>query len=207
MKINFKKIAIIAVCIFVILLIIFVLPWDKMLKSEEEKANERVILEVVTPNELTLNVGDIYELDCSATLDGKPYEVIAYTVSNKEVLNVTSDGVVNVLKTGSCTIYIASGNKTESINVVVLKPEAKQIMINRVNNVNIVLGNTLQLSCSAVDENAELGEVIWESSNKGVATIDQNGLVTSVGKGQVTITVSIKDNLSVKASITLYVIE
>ena len=48
------------------------------------------------------------------------------------------------------------------------------------------LGQTLQLTASA--DNETLAGVTWESKNTAVATVDQNGLVTSVSKGSAQIT-------------------
>ena len=36
----------------------------------------------------------------------------------------------------------------------------------------------------------------WESSNESIATVDQNGLITAVSEGSVTITVTTENNLS-----------
>ena len=48
------------------------------------------------------------------------------------------------------------------------------------------IGKTLQLSASA--DNEALSGVTWESKNTAVATVDSNGLVTSVAKGSAQIT-------------------
>ena len=48
--------------------------------------------------------------------------------------------------------------------------------------------NTVQLTATAAPDNAIDKSIIWSSSNTGVATVDQNGLVTAVGTGTATIT-------------------
>ncbi|MBR2406358.1 MAG: Ig-like domain-containing protein [Clostridia bacterium] len=49
---------------------------------------------------------------------------------------------------------------------------------------------TLQLTVSTEPEQANAGTLTWASNNEAVATVDQNGLVTAVGSGEATITVS-----------------
>ena len=63
-----------------------------------------------------------------------------------------------------------------------------QIVISSPDNVKKIVGvgQTLQLS-AAVGEQAIQG-VTWSSDKETVATVDQNGLVTAVGKGSATIT-------------------
>lgn len=54
-------------------------------------------------------------------------------------------------------------------------------------------GETLQMTATVAPENAENKEVTWTSSNPEVATVDENGVVTAVGKGRCTITVTTVD--------------
>ncbi|MDD6006994.1 MAG: leucine-rich repeat protein, partial [Bacteroidales bacterium] len=57
------------------------------------------------------------------------------------------------------------------------------IAINN-NEANLVINNTLQLSATVTPENATFADVLqWTSSNPEVATVDDNGLVTGIAKG------------------------
>ena len=67
-------------------------------------------------------------------------------------------------------------------------------------------GNTLQLKATVLPNDAENKEIEWSSSNTAVATVDANGLVTSVAKGEVTITATAKDGSGVKGIATITVI-
>ena len=67
--------------------------------------------------------------------------------------------------------------------------------------VNLELNATCQLSAVKEPVNAT-GILNWESSNTGVATVDSNGKVTAVAKGEATITVSCGDK---KATCTVTV--
>ncbi|MGN0341631.1 MAG: Ig domain-containing protein [Roseburia sp.] len=52
---------------------------------------------------------------------------------------------------------------------------------------------TVQLTATVTPDNATNKEVIWTSSNTGVATVDANGKVTAVANGTCTITVTTAD--------------
>ncbi len=69
----------------------------------------------------------------------------------------------------------------------------------------IGLGNTVQLTASVIPVNATIKGVTWSTSDAGVATVNDNGLVTATGKGTCTITATSKDNESAKASCTITV--
>lgn len=55
---------------------------------------------------------------------------------------------------------------------------------------NIKVGSSVQLTATVAPDDATDKSVIWSSSDTGVATVDEHGLVTVVGPGTATITVS-----------------
>lgn len=65
-------------------------------------------------------------------------------------------------------------------------PMAPAITILGPAAVNVVQGRTLQLNADVAGEPEP--SVVWASDDEEVATVDQNGLVTSVGLGTATIT-------------------
>lgn len=56
--------------------------------------------------------------------------------------------------------------------------------------VNLKVGSTVRLTATVAPDEATDRSVAWSSSDTGVATVDKNGLVTVVGPGAATITVS-----------------
>lgn len=52
---------------------------------------------------------------------------------------------------------------------------------------------------------AELPEVMWQSSNEDVATVDENGVVTGHKAGKATITATAKNDAGIKAEVTIIV--
>ncbi|MCL2285243.1 MAG: Ig-like domain-containing protein, partial [Firmicutes bacterium] len=49
------------------------------------------------------------------------------------------------------------------------------------------IGNTVQLTATVLPQNVQNSNVVWESSDKNVATVSANGLVTAVGSGTATV--------------------
>lgn len=72
-----------------------------------------------------------------------------------------------------------------------------------VNSVDV--GETLQLSASVTPEDAENKAVIWTSSDEETATVDENGLVTGVADGVVTIYAAVADDSGAVGEIELIV--
>ncbi len=90
-------------------------------------------------------------------------------------------------------------------------PETEELPVAPVNGIilnkthgRVALGQTTQLTASVRPSNAADPSVTWESSDTGVATVDQNGLVTAVSAGSATITVTSNETgVSNKCEITV----
>ena len=54
---------------------------------------------------------------------------------------------------------------------------------------------TRQIRHTFIPSDSTVRDVVWSSSNSSIATVDENGLVTAVGKGEVTITCTSVENI------------
>ena len=97
---------------------------------------------------------------------------------------------VDVMPTTSSAIafelrYIAAGGQGGPICVdsVAINPDS----------VSLKVGKTKALAAVINPENAQIASIEWTSSNDDVATVDQDGKVTAVAKGNATITVTVTD--------------
>ena len=70
----------------------------------------------------------------------------------------------------------------------------------------IEVGQTQQLAAAVLPSDAENKKIEWSSSDTSVATVNTNGLVTGVAKGEVTITATAKDGSGVTGSATIKVV-
>lgn len=66
-------------------------------------------------------------------------------------------------------------------------------------------GDTATLKATVKPNNATNKEVTWSSSNEDVATVDQNGKVTAVAKGDATITATAADNKTATCAVKVTV--
>ena len=67
---------------------------------------------------------------------------------------------------------------------------AEEVTLNK-ESVTLEVGQTEQLSATVLSNAACITAVKWKSGNRNVATVDQNGLITAVGGGTTTITVTV----------------
>jgi len=71
----------------------------------------------------------------------------------------------------------------------VLAPKSIKIQQD---NININVNETSSLNAVITPDNAIDKNIIWSSSNSGIATVNQNGIVKGISKGNATITVKTK---------------
>ena len=109
------------------------------------------------------------------------------TTSDESVVKVQSN-TMRPQAAGECVVTVASRQNPEvfvSYRVLVVQPITR-LNLSATEKV-IYVGGTLPLSVEYTPENASIKAVTWSSENEKVATVDENGVVTGVSKGQATI--------------------
>lgn len=136
-----------------------------------------------------LSVNRLCNLDVQFSGDLSPYAYDIRWVTANESLALVGKGLVLASMPGDGEIiaYIHNADTGMQVGVsncsITVLPDITSVaIVNKTSRVE--LGSTLNLSAKTVPEKQP---VIWESSDTKIATIDQNGVLTSVGVGEVTI--------------------
>lgn len=114
---------------------------------------------------------------------------VAYSSSNTAVATVTPEGNVIAVAVGTATISATADGKSGSVQVTVTPEQAATVTVSP-STVTLRRTNTRQFT--AVARNAQnvviTGRTFrWASSNSSIASVDQNGLVSALAPGSVTI--------------------
>lgn len=147
---------------------------------------------IVNHTALELEKGQSEQLEVTIkpedTTDDK---TITWKSSNPDVATVNDDGVVTAIGKGNATITGTFKNgKFVTTTVSVIVP-ITSVTLDR-DNISMNRGTTTTLIATInPSDTTEDTTKKWESSNPDVATVDQNGNVTAVGKGNATITVTV----------------
>ena len=120
---------------------------------------------------------------------------VIWISDNPNVASVDSNGKITGVSAGSTTIWATTeqGSKKASCSVTV---ESKIYPVADVSldksSITLTEGGTAQLTATVLPENASNKNVRWESTNTGVATVN-NGKVTAVKAGSAAIKVITED--------------
>ncbi len=126
----------------------------------------------------TLKIGDEFYLAAVASNGKLP----KWTSSSSRIASVNSYGKVTAKKEGTATITAKVNNGEASCKVTVKKTEVK---ISKA-SISIERGESFALSATTSNQSP----VVWKSSHKSIASIDENGLITGLKPGTSTITAS-----------------
>ena len=150
----------------------------------------------------TIKVSNTIQLRSSVS--GTTQKDVTWTSSNENIASVSKNGLVKGLSQGEVTITATlniDSNCKASIKIIVeqaLTPS--KIIINGSDSEIQWVGEDLLLNVDT--EPSEASKLVtWSSSNEQVASVNQEGLVSFLSKGEVTIKATSKEDNSVFSSV------
>lgn len=144
------------------------------------------------PNTYTTGVDQPVQTSIDFTPSNATNKNVTYSATGG---TITSSGQFLADTEGTYTITATSedGNKTAICTVSVVTPIAVTgVSLDR-NTANTLVNETLQLNATVAPANATNKTVTWSSSDTTIATVSNSGLVTGIGAGNATITVTTVD--------------
>ena len=152
----------------------------------------------------TLGVGERYD---GLTVQFTPADAAAavtFTSSNTRVIAVDPEtGAVTALKTGSSTITAKARNGKKATLKIRVKKATTSLTVTPA-SVALGYGGAKQQLTLGFTKNAVCNTVTFSSSDNSVATVDQNGLVTSVNGGTAVITAQTYNGIRAACAVTVY---
>jgi uncharacterized protein YjdB len=147
----------------------------------------------ILPSTAVIGVGGTVQLvgvPRDAAGNPLPGRAVAWTSDKPSIATVSSSGLVTGVAAGLATITATSEGKTATAQVTVQGVPVARVEVSPA-SVEMNVGNTRQLTARVFDAsgNQLTGRTVtWSSGNTFIATVDANGLVRGVKRGEVTIT-------------------
>lgn len=150
---------------------------------------------------IQLNLSDIdiikgknSTLSITFTPNNATDKTVIWSSDDESIATVTSNGIVNGISEGTTTINVTSndGGFKASCNVTILPIPVSDVYLSS-SSYQMLANKTFQLTANILPSNAANKTVTWSSSNENIATVDANGLVTSVANGNTTISATTED--------------
>lgn len=145
----------------------------------------------VAPGDVNMVVGEEKLIEVGLWPDTAVSE-LSWKSSNTKIALIDGNGMVTAKSEGKVKITIKAlhGGVSKTVNVIITDPnKVSSIKINKTGTQKMKVGDTMQISCKITPATAQT-TLTWKSSKTSVATVNDEGLVTAVGKGTATITVT-----------------
>ena len=170
---------------------------------------------LINPGSISINrepTGKYYEL--KITSNTKDYKV---TCSDESVLDVKKDKNGKILvennkifvrgkELGKATILVETSKEKRAMSYVTVHQEPTSIELTASGHILDISSaiKSLQIKPTIYPSTANYKTGIkWTSSNNDIAVVDENGFVTGISNGDVTITATTANGKSTKATITV----
>lgn len=143
-----------------------------------------------------LFVGETSKLECTITPANVDNPTLVWASSNTEIADVSSEGEVTAKSEGTTTISAtASNDVSTSFELTVQIREVEAVVITA-DNPTVGVGEKMLLAATVSPENATFQELTWKSSDETLLTVSENGEVTALGCGVVTVTATSANGIS-----------
>jgi len=161
----------------------------------------------LTPATANVNVGSTQQFYASAvdSNNNSLAVLISWTSSSSSVASVNSSGIATGLSVGTTQITAAAGGVTSNTATLTVASRVASITISPMSS-SVPVNGTQQFTAVAKDSGGNVitgANISWACSFAGIATIDNNGLVTGVSPGTVTIVASVGTVTSQPAALTV----
>ncbi len=133
---------------------------------------------------------------------------VKYKSDNTSIATVNENtGYVTGVNVGKTKITAYIDGNSEIYDECIVEVYINTIEVDSVeiieSNINMRIGETRRLSAIITPSNATNKNLTWETSNSNVLTVNNNGLVTAIKDGHVTVTVRTSNGKSASTNITV----
>ena len=163
---------------------------------------EYIPVKSITAADVEVQVEETAEIGASVSPDNATLPQITYTSADESIATVDKNGVVKGVALGETTITLKADEVEKTIKVKVVAPAVlpASITLNKTEIALDVAENTTFTLTATIAPAEANQEVSFSSSDEAIATVSADGVITAVGIGEATITVTSKVVETVKAT-------
>jgi uncharacterized protein YjdB len=147
----------------------------------------------VNPSIASVGVGDTTRLAATILPANATNQKVVWSSSNTSVVSVDGAGLVKGVSPGTATITVTTieGQKTASSTVTAANIAVSGVTVAPTASVGV--SNSITLTAVVQPANATNKTLTWSTSDAGIVSVNQNGVLTGVGPGTATVTVTTQD--------------
>ena len=168
---------------------------------------QRVTSLRINRDKTTIYAGDTLQVTSTASPATASNQEVIWASSDESVASIDKDGLITALDRGTTVITataVDGSEKTTSFTLTV-KKYVSAITLDK-EKLTLYVGERGTVKQTVLPEDANDRNVIWQSSDPGVATVS-NGTITGVKAGTTTITCTARDGSNISKTCEVTVIQ
>lgn len=158
---------------------------------------------------LQIDYGDTWQMTATLEPADTTDVPLTWTSSDERVVTVDENGLIQAVGVGEALVTAQTANGLiDSCAMTVIIRVTEITLTACSHDLYLTAGlDTLQMTVEALPENATMPDLVWESSDPAVASVDENGRVTALATGTATITATAADDSGMTTACLLTVHE
>ncbi|MBP5204158.1 Ig domain-containing protein [bacterium] len=145
----------------------------------------------LSSDDTTIYVGSSTQIIAKISPENSTNHDLVWSSSDTSIATVDDKGIVTGVKQGTVTIT-AKTSDGKVVATITITVEEEGLVLDA-DETTIYVDSSAQITAKINQENVTNSDLIWSSSDTSIATVDNNGVVTGVKPGTVTITAKTSD--------------
>ncbi len=112
---------------------------------------------------------------------------VTWSADNPDIAQISEDGKITALAIGTTIVRAKQKDVETYLEISVLPIDVTEIIITSSNGSSLNKDETTEFSAEIVPNNATYKNITWSTSDESIATIDENGVLTTHSTGTVMI--------------------
>lgn len=177
--------------------IIPIIVYSSLLLCACSEKDDGMEIQKISINPPSLNIveGESAKIEIIVTPSNADSNILNYYSTDESVATIDKNGNVTGLKVGKAVVLVCTPDRKKAaecfVNVVPLKIPATSITLSEESLV-MKVGDEYALDASVLPENATDNNVIWNSSDNSIVSVDKKGNVRAKQVGSAIISASVE---------------
>lgn len=172
---------------FILGMLLALMPFASSCTEEKETIAPPVQYIELSELKKTMSVGETSQLTATVLPDGVLDKTITWKIEDENIGTIDNEGNITAIAEGETKVSAIVDNVTAICALTVVPVAVESVSLNETTK-KMSVNETLQLIATILPENATYKDINWTSSDEDIATVDDNGLVTTHSTGNVAIT-------------------
>ena len=156
---------------------------------------------------ISMSLGTLGKINGNVAPKDATNPALEYFSSDDSVVKVYPDGRIFAASAGVATVTVSSKENSDyshSITITVEKIPLESISLENVDT-ELFVGEKTRLDVEFYPANSSEKNILWQSSNPDVLSVDENGIVSAISEGEAELTATAESNLEIVASVKITV--